>query len=461
MPDWNKSIQEVAVAIKKKPVEYWFYFSLVALLFLSYIAIGFFATRLFDDGDVVRDAYFGFSQLKAWRFRQFVLFMVAVPLIWVFLRNLRARLVLFFEWLEGAPQRVELFIALFAVVMTAVFFAFSTNFLNYDGSELQRKFAKDVPALGFHATHDEMWELYLHSRFWFHTHAQFGWDVQLSYRVLSCLMGGIFVYALLKYTRQRFGRNWFALALLICSGGYMQLFFGDVENYTMTAVLIFFYLWSADGYIQGKTSLIVPSLILAVALTFHLLSGFFLPSLAYLYFLAFQRKQFRHVAMGFVLSTLIVVATLLFFDSHGLPLGNLWTNSHAFARGGDYGKYLVVPNLDYYLQIINLLFLLVPAFIFVLPLTLFKRLTLTATNIHLMISTVGALILTFGWKAQLGVYNDWNLYAATALPISLLVWRNFDEIPSADLKCEIALFAGFVFFLHSLTWIGSNHWLGM
>ena len=33
-------------------------------------------------------------------------------------------------------------------------------------------------------------------------------------------------------------------------------------------------------------------------------------------------------------------------------------------------------------------------------------------------------VLVIGWKAQLGVYNDWNLFAMAAVPISLLVWRN-------------------------------------
>ena len=458
MPNLNKLIRGTYVRMKNKPIEYWLYLFLLGILFLSYIIIGFFATRIFENGDAVRKVNFGFSQLEAWRFRNFILFTLVFLLILIFLRKLKTLVGIFFNWLEGKSLRIELFITLFAFVMIAIFLVFSTTFLNIDGRELQRKFERDIPTFGFHATHDEMWELYFHSRFWFYTHKYFGWDVRFSYRVASSIMGGIFVYVLLKYTRQRFGRNWFAFALLICSGGYMQLFFGDIENYTMTAVLIFLYLWSSDEYIQGKTSLIIPSLVLAIALTFHLLSGFFLPSLAYLYFLAIQRKQYLHVGLGFILSSLIIGLTLLFFANHGLPLRNLWTASHASGGGGNYSDSLALPSFGYYSQIINLLFLLVPAFIFLLPLFLFNRIKLTATNIHLLISTVGALILTFGWKAQLGVYKDWNLFAVTALPISLLVWSNFEKIDDVNLKSETALLAGFVFFTHSVTWIISNYW---
>ena len=417
----------------------------------------FFATLIFENEDIVRDTNFGFSQLKVWRFGNFVIVVFIFILIMVFLGGLKARMKYFFEWLENKTWRIELFIAFFAIVMTVLFFTLSTNFLNPDGSVFQKKFERDVPTLGSHVTHDEMWELYFHSRFWFYTHENFDWDVPFSYRVISSIMGGIFIYALLKYSRQRFGGSWFAMALLICSGGYMQLFFGDVENYTVTAVLIFLYLWSANEYIQEKTSLIVPSLILVIALTFHLLSGFFLPSLAYLYFLAIKRKQYAPVTMGFIVSVLVVMLTLFFFSTHGLPLRNLWTISLASGQGGNYALFLVYPSFEYYSQITNLLFLLVPAFIFLVPLMLFRRIKLTYENIHLIISAAGMLLLVFGWKAQLGVYNDWNLFAITALPISLLVWNNFHKIQNLDFKNEIAVSAGFVFILHSLTWIISNH----
>ena len=41
-------------------------------------------------------------------------------------------------------------------------------------------------------------------------------------------------------------------------------------------------------------------------------------------------------------------------------------------------------------------------------------------------------VLVIGWKAQLGVYNDWNLFAMAAVPISLLVWRNVFSVIGAE-----------------------------
>src|SRR5581483_10894729 len=75
-----------------------------------------------------------------------------------------------------------------------VFFTLQTHFLNPDGRMFAYRF-RDIPATnGFFATHDELLELYVHSRFWYYTHAWWGWDVPQSYRPLSCGAGAIAVW---------------------------------------------------------------------------------------------------------------------------------------------------------------------------------------------------------------------------------------------------------------------------
>ncbi len=461
MPSKNNLFSEMEDhSQKKRSIEHYGYLLILGFLFLSQIFVGTLLARLFPNGEVLRDFNFGFNQFKLLGLRGILAVIVLFGVVLVFRQKINTQAAIFFAFLERKKWRVNVFIWVTAVFTMLLFFIFSTRFINPDGLKFERKFNRDVPVFGAHVTHDEMWELYFHSRFWFYTNQYFGWDVPFSYRVISSFMGGIFIYTLLKYTHQRFKDRWFALALLISSGGYIQLFFGDVENYTITAVLIFIYFWSSDNYIQRKNPLIAPTIVLSIALVFHLLSGFFLPSLIYLYILAIQRKQFRSVTLGFIISVLIIGLNLVFFSHQGLPISNLWTNSHASGGGGRYDQYLVSPSIEYYSQIINLLFLLVPAFIFTIPLVVFKRIKYTEANIYLLICTTGALLLLLGWKAQWGIYNDWNLFAITALPISLFVWNNFDNILDVGLKNDIALIAGFVFFFHSLTWIMSNHLIG-
>ncbi|MCJ7623564.1 MAG: hypothetical protein MUO76_08660 [Anaerolineaceae bacterium] len=93
----------------------------------------------------------------------------------------------------------SIYLVLIAVLATIIFFALRNNFMNGDALGFYEKFLRDVPSKGAHVTHDEMWDLYIHSRFWFLTNQRFNWGIELSYQVLSCLAGGVFIYFLLKY----------------------------------------------------------------------------------------------------------------------------------------------------------------------------------------------------------------------------------------------------------------------
>lgn len=400
---------------------------------------------------------YGFSQLRHLGLWKALLLLCLLILLVIGYRKAKGPVESTFRSLQHRLYGKTIYLVIFAVVLTSVFFLLRNNFLNLDGQTFEASFQRDVPSRGAHVTHDEMWELYLHSRFWFYTNQYLGWDVAFSYQVLSSLAGGVFVVLLLLFSRRAFPENPLGLFLITVSGGYMQLFFGDVENYTLTAVLVLAYLFSSFLYITGRQNIVVPSTILATALTFHLLAGFFLPSLTYLFYLELKRRRLRSLILGLVIPVLVVCATLLFFHFNGLPIRNLYWHSHAFGHGGNIVQMLARPSLLYYGSLLNLLFLLVPASMLLLPLVLFKRIELCSFNIHLIIATLSMLAFMFSWRAILGVYNDWNLFAIVAIPISLLVGYNLLRVKDMKLKSEILIPMTSMFFLHSLSWIVSNH----
>jgi hypothetical protein len=350
-----------------------------------------------------------------------------------------------------------LFVASLAALFTAIFLILRNGFVNPDGIALRLKFASDVPTLGAHVTHDEMWELYLHSRFWYYTNQVFGWSVDASYHILSSLSGGVFIFILLQYARIIHARNPLGFFLLMISGGYMQLFFGDVENYTLTATLIMGYLLSTALYLKGRISIVVPSSLLALAITFHLLAGWLLPSLAFLYILEMRKRKYSRLLIAILVSVTIIGLTLMFFHFHNLPIENLLYDSHALGQGGNISRMIVDPSLPYYWQQINLLALLFPASILILPLISYKRIMLTPGNFHLIIAIVFMLAFQFTWEAKIGVYNDWNLFASMALPFSALIWSNFLQIPDLKFRKQITIALFSLSFLHSYVWIISNH----
>jgi hypothetical protein len=105
---------------------------------------------------------------------------------------------------------------------------------------------------------------------------------------------------------------------------------------------------------------------------------------------------------------------------------------------------------------VNLAFLLVPAWVLVPLLLLRKRSWWDPTATHLLIGALGMLVLVLGWRAALGVYNDWNLFAPAALPVSLLAWRALRAEELASRRSPMRLL-GWLFFLHSYAWVVLNH----
>ena len=391
------------------------------------------------------DPLFGFSQLRGWG----LLAAAAGAGVVALARSLpavRARL-------DTAWGRMAV-----AAACGVIFFIFRSWFINPDGALFPMKFMVDVPARGFHATHDEMWELYIHSKFWLYTNDRFGWSVAMSYQVLSCAAGAIFVLLMLTWCRGLLPQHW-RLAFAACvSGGYMQLFFGDVENYTLMTTLVMGYFLASVRAIGRQMSVVYPALLLALALTFHLEAGFLLPSLVFLLVMAARRGQGLPVAVAIAGFALVIAGTFLFFHLEGLPMGDLVAHSQAFGDSGPFRQMLVTPSFEYYWQIANLAFLLVPCWILLPVLLAYRRIPLDAVNVHLIAAAAGTTTLVVGWKAQLGVYNDWNLFAMAAVPISLLVWRNvFRAIGPGRVPWPIvALIA--LFFAHSYSWEIGNHW---
>ena len=336
------------------------------------------------------------------------------------------------------------------------FLGLRNQFINPDGMAFGAKFHADLPVRGATVSHDEILELYLHSRFWYYTSGAFGWTVEYSYQFLSSLAGAIFVVLLLSFAWGALReRRWIVLVLGVGSAGFMQLFFGDVENYTLVTLLILVYLFTGYLYLEGRLSLVVPSGVLAVAVTFHLLAAFLLLSLAYLYLVALRRRQLLSVALAAVVLVAIPAAVVVWFHYHGLPFGVIRT-SNAFGQAGKLQRF-AAPSLAYHSQIVSLLFLLFPPVLCLVPLVAYRRVGLTPFNVFMALAVVVLVGYVFTWRADLGVYNDWNLYAPAALPLAVFFWFNLARADGLRNKAGIAAALILTSGVHSYAWIIRNH----
>jgi len=344
------------------------------------------------------------------------------------------------------------------ILILFIMFVFRSNTMNPDGTDLLWKIPADVNRVGAHVVHDEMLELYTHSVFWNALNKVGDIGVALSYQILSALSGMVFVVLLVKYARENIESNQLLFILLVSCGGFIQLFFGDVENYSVTAVLVMWYFLIAARTLSGKASLVTASLILGLAMCFHLEAGFLLPSLAYMIY-KLRKKGKPALSFTIMLIPVAMVGTcmVLFHLSGILPIENLWLYSHATAHGGNIASVIPPLTVPYYLEMFNLLILLFPS-VLLLPISLtYAKGSASRINGFLITATGFLLLLPLGWKAALGVLNDWNLYAIVAIPGSLLVWSLITQ--SVENRKQKYLLVNMLVFsmLNTFSWVVSNH----
>ena len=433
------------------------YGALVLLLCTLYTIAAVLPGSVRDRHPAVASMLFGFDQLRPLGWAALVLPVlvgVTLRLPWHRLLTPVDRVLCA---LEGLRPRTRVLLGLAVGAYSFVWFLGLRNqFINPDGGAFSAKFHADVPVRGATVTHDEMLELFVHSRFWHYTSRAFGWSVEYSYQFLSAAAGGMFVVLLLYFSRLTMGdRRWVVLVLGVVSTGFMQLFFGDVENYTLVTLLIFAYFLAGHLHLEGRVSLVVPSAVLAVAITFHLLAAFLLLSLAYLYVLSLRRRRLWSVVAAAVTLVVIPAAVVVYFHHNGLPFGVIRT-SNAFGQAGKLQRF-AAPDAVYHGQITSLVFLLFPPVLCFVPLIAFRRIALTPLNVFLALAALVYLVYVFTWRADLGVYNDWNLYAPAALPLAILFWRNFALARELANKAAIGVALILTSAVHSYAWIIRNH----
>jgi hypothetical protein len=392
-----------------------------------------------------REAWFGINALRQ----------VASPRV-AAIAIAAAALAVVFALGDPLPwPRTRVGAALAAALSFPVFFLLRTNVLNADGNMLTPKFQADVPRIGAHLSHDEILELFVHSRFWSYTHDWWGWSVVFSYQVMSCVAGSLFVYGLVRLAPRLAPIRTWLFAAGAMSGVYMQLFFGDVENYTITAALVVFYVIAAVDFLNRRMRLRVPVAMLAIAMCFHLETAWLLPSSLYLLYVERSRHG-RDIPISLAIAAIIGGAVLVYFHFHGLPVRRLLSSHAGHAVRMD-GVFAVLMPSEYYIDQLNLFLLLCPVVVLAVA-VLVSRPEPDATTTFLIVAAVSMAAMQAVWKAQLGVRDDWNLYAIGGMLSTFAIWRAVTIAASTRARRIAAALVASIACLHTYAWIASNHW---
>ncbi|PIE52491.1 hypothetical protein CSA37_06810 [Candidatus Fermentibacteria bacterium] len=338
------------------------------------------------------------------------------------------------------------------LLLFAMMLMLHSNHFNQDGLALEEKFET---AEVVHAVHDEMLELVLHFFVWRLFNLFTECTAAASYHIVSAAAGVAFFHVLAGFTRKHIRNNQLLFLLLVTGSGYLQLFYGDVENYTILAFSLMWYLTSSVNLIiEGGRSLL-PSILLGIGMCLHLEAGFLLPAHILLSFLRF-RKEPLHLLLSSAMPVILTVICMTVLDLAGvLPMENLWKYSHASAHGGNIQSVLPPLSRAYYTEIANLTLLLFPL-VSVLPLYLLSEKALRKPDIQFLTSATGVLfLLLLGWKASLGVFNDWNLFAIIGYTGNLTVVYAYFKSCRPERKLAIPFLTCSL--LNTFCWIWRNH----
>lgn len=307
----------------------------------------------------------------------------------------------------------------------------------------------------------EVFEIYIHLYLYKFLQLFFAPSAESVYAGLSIFAGGVFVFILFFLTKalseDRFDR------LLIFSifilGGATELFLGYAENYTLVYVSLLAYLYFSLRYIQGRTKIYMPIFFCALATGLHFSSGYFFPSLFFLF--ALKKKKVELVFTIRKAIPYLLVLAFLFV----LAILYVWRLNPALSeifvplfKGRPYAPDYTLFSVPHLLDIINQHLLLSPVGIILLvSLVIVFKNRLRCKNLiisFLLIVFLSQISYHFIIDPKLGAGRDWDLMSNLALGYTPLGVYLFINLIKSRRYSSIALI--FTAFLCTLPWLLLN-----
>jgi hypothetical protein len=345
-----------------------------------------------------------------------------------------------------------------------------------DSLEIQRKIAEE----GALWREREPLDFFLHAAAYRALHPLTGWEVTTVYAVMSCLAGGLFVVVVVLLTALLARRQLDRLlaAGLILTAGFVQLFFGYLESYTLMTCGLAVYLFLGLLCLAGRVGVGWPATALAVTALFHPIALAAAPSLALPLLHRWRQRGFGLGAglrlalpavAGIVVPVLLLVAV---FVANGYT-AERWEIARNQFGGGDkrtfkplvtltsHREYYPLLSPDHARAVLNQQLLVAPlGWPLALALLAARRpagLWRDPRFAYLLLAATTTTIFVSLWNPDLGARQDWDLLSVSALPtMALAAYLLVSLVPrGADRRyCGLLLLA--VGLYHTGLWVVSN-----
>jgi len=252
----------------------------------------------------------------------------------------------------------------------------------------------------------------------------------LTFRVISWVVGGAFSLAA-AVTSAYLYHAWYD-RLLFClgalTGGYALLFFGYVENYPLFVLCVGLFSLAGLLVLKEKLNRYWPLVPLVLGGLLHPYSVVMVPACLYLLLRPARPDESRGwirravwVGIGVICLMLLGGAGYyLFSESYFLQLALVPPVENQFTVEG-----YTLLSLKHLLDWFSLLFVLAPAlplFVVVFIYRPIRKWLKRPDILFLILMIVPSLAITFLFDPKLGMPRDWDVFAFTGVPLTLIFY---------------------------------------
>jgi len=250
---------------------------------------------------------------------------------------------------------------------------------------------------------------------------------------------------------------------MLVSQGFVQLFFGYVENYTWLALAITYYLLTAFAYLNGRASLLPALVACSAAVMLHLSAIALVPSLTVLvaHGLADARRRtalYSDLVTGTVL--IVVLAMLLSMAGGGYDMvGTLWTIVRLVVSGqGDSAGYLL--SARHLSDFMNEIALIGPMGVALFVAAAALRGVGRVGIARAFVLALGVSWLAATWMAgdsNLGYARNWDLLAPAGLVFTVAgTFLMLEHVPRVAMRRRLLALAIAASLFHTVPWVALN-----
>jgi hypothetical protein len=326
------------------------------------------------------------------------------------------------RWKHLSKTAKFIFLAIF---LMGIFYLFadSTHLLG-DGflraGEVEK--ANPRPGIFWDTYASEPLEYFIHKITYDNIFSPLGLSSIFCFMVWSYIAGLIFIWAAWSIAiklQNRYGGAGFIFSYILGWAGVM-LFFGYVEDYSLTAAAWMLYFNFSVNYLDSGKGTYWPIGLYLLGFSLHNITITLLPSLFYIYY--FHKKKHGANVWLSLIGILIItigwscisiynrhIGTLLLFESRTQPGYFLWSSAHL-------------------LDIMNLLLLVSPAILILISIQKWRDPIFRKDHLRnfFWIAALPGIIGLFILDPLLGMGRDWDLFALMLLGLHLALFAGAD-----------------------------------